>query len=193
MESKVVVKLKNQHINLPMLDKYRKITTEQLNNTHLNPELVPLIEKIIYNQIEKRNEMLNESSVKLSNDKLIRLYVEYSRHILANLSLDPIFTDNPNNYLCSEINSGAIEIENLFEMSPQQLFPEFWTTYTNEFQQYAENLVKGMEPNSTDHTCKKCKNNKTYTYMAQIRSCDEGMSLMIICCTLGCNTKWCIK
>jgi len=189
---KITIRVKAPENSLPILDKYRKITLEHLSNSPLKPELVKSVERVIFEHVQSLN-LGHLRNGDVGHMSIIRLYIESSRHIISNLSQNEIFTDNPNPYLYNELNEGRISVNELFKMTPQELYPDNWKSYANDFKQYAENLIKGMESNSNDHVCKKCKGNKTYTYMAQIRSCDEGMSLMIVCCTLGCNTKWCIK
>ena len=43
------------------------------------------------------------------------------------------------------------------------------------------------------YTCTKCNNNKTFVEQKQLRSQDEGMTIIIKCCISGCKNKWTIN
>ena len=138
------------------------------------------IEQSIYNYTVK-NVTSDDTSLAFKRfymDKCISLY-------------DNINTKSyiKNKNLLKKIKKNEIDIINIAEYTPQQLFPEHWNNLIDKKNKEHEIMYsKTLYPSTDQFTCHKCKKNECTYYQLQVRSADEPMTTFITC--LNCNFKW---
>jgi DNA-directed RNA polymerase subunit M/transcription elongation factor TFIIS len=162
----------------PQIDRVIK----HLSSTQLKKEYVVPLEKAIRYKAQKDYIALKKDN--FETYKLIYMY--YARHIIANLRED---NSIQNSGLITRINSGALSVSQLTELTPQEMYPERWQTYIEKKLLDIINLTKEPEATSTRYQCARCHRNKCSYYESQDRSADEPMTVHITCCY--CGKKWC--
>lgn len=110
-------------------------------------------------------------------------YMNKAMTITNNLS------DAKNPYLREKLADGSITVEQLPDMSPQQLFPDIWKPHIQALKLKEEkSLNQKVLPMSNRFTCPKCKHKECVYHQLQIRSGDEASTLFLRC--LKCNNNW---
>lgn len=148
----------------------RERCAEKLNKIIKNKKLSSQVEESIYNYSS------NNSQKYLI--KIVSLY--------ANL-------DNKskigNKNLLKRLKKKEINVENIANMTPQEIFPEHWKEIKERRQLHQDFLYKKMpESFSTFYTCGRCKKKKVSYYQMQTRSADEPMTVFYRC--IECGNKW---
>ena len=155
----------------------RNDAVKSLNNIFKNNKQSKLLEDNIYNfslNFCKENN-LNESLYEVYNHKL--------DDIICNLDAN---NEVKNDYLLKSIKNKDININDLVNMSPQELFPNKWKLILDKIN-YIEYKKKNMATTNI-FTCKKCGKKKCSFYQLQTRSADEPMTTFVNC--LVCGSSW---
>lgn len=120
------------------------------------------------------------------NKKFIDVYINKSRSLFANLSIN---THVNNNTLLDRLKSNEITPYNLSFINFIEIFPENWKTLLDEKHNYEKSLCasnKGIVTNQ--FKCGRCKQKECEYYELQTRSADEAMTIFISC--LNCGKRW---
>ena len=183
MSLKLKVSLKSNSVHQDELNEYRTHVLSLLEDLNIPDDTSRRLEEAMYQYSEKEYNSRNYRDM----NRLILLYKDIARNIVDNLDATNYIG---NDYLYKAILSGEVLPEDVPEMSPDKMFPKIWTDYNKKFQQKVLEATKDLESNSVLYKCGKCGNNKTYVEQKQIRSQDEGMTIIITCCISGCGNKW---
>lgn len=152
---------------------------------------IELINKFIKN-IETSSK-IEESIYKFSinnnfEDKIINeLYIIKSKEIYDNIN--PSILQNYE--LLSLISNEKINISNIAQLKPWELFPSLWKNEYNSIKKDTEiSLSKKPAKHSTQFKCAKCKKNNCSYVEVQLRSADESASIFVTCLNENCNNTW---
>jgi transcription elongation factor S-II len=137
-------------------------------------------------------------SMKICEDKCIDFSNEdddlYFRRQYMNKMITLYNNLNPNSYvknpyLLPAIESGEVDIEQLPNLTPVQLFPDHWKPYIDK-QNAREMVYKSLQEQVTTDIfqCGRCKKNRCTYYQLQTRGTDEPMTTFITC--IECGHKW---
>ena len=131
------------------------------------------IEDTIYKKYSFRNSILE--------------YEAKSRQLALNLDKNSYIK---NNYLLPSIIGGNITIEQLVNLTPQELFPERWEKTIQENNELLKKQIEGSKARATTDMfiCGKCKKRECTYYEQQTRSADEPMTKFINC--VNCGHQW---
>ena len=140
----------------------------------------------------------------LLSEKLENSIYEYSSNYVENNNLkdykDEIYnhklndiinnldqnSDIKNDYLLNAVKSNDIDINNIVNLKPNNLFPKKWKEIIDKLN-WLEYKKKNMA--TTDiFLCKKCGHRKCTFYQLQTRSADEPMTTFVNC--LVCGSSW---
>lgn len=121
-----------------------------------------------------------------ASDVFVQGYLGKARSLYANLHKQS-YIANP--HLLHRVLSGEFPPHELASMPPDRLFPEQWEDLIHREILRNEEAYEFKEvPKTSMVTCGKCKGNKiTYVEM-QLRSGDEGMTMLYKCIT--CGHRW---
>jgi len=134
------------------------------------------IEKSIYNF---SCNYVKENSVE---EILDEIYLNKFNDILVNIDKEQL----KNEYLLDAILCGAINIDNIANLPPQNLYPKNWKKIIDR-----KNLIEDKKKNMATTNifqCRKCKKRKCSVYQMQTRSADEPMTTFVNC--LICGASW---
>ena len=155
-------------------------------NTLLNDiDLSKKIENSIYNYT------INQSKKKgieldIENKYFLRIYVNKIISLYNNLDKDSYIKNN--NFYDKVIN-GEIDIENIANLTPQEINSEHWKKYLDKQNAVDEFLYSRTVGTRTDeYKCVRCKGRECTYYQMQVRCSDEPMTTFINC--LNCGNKW---
>jgi len=166
-------------------DNLRLSIVEHFQNLIKDEIICRRIEKSIYNY-----------TIHLSNKKLIKknwnniifknLYISKVRSIYSNIE--------GNNYihninLKDKILKGQIDIDNIANLSPLDIFPEKWKELI-DIKIKKDKLKYKLKPEAMTNVfkCRKCGSRSCSYYEVQTRSADEPMTQFINC--LDCGNRW---
>lgn len=167
----------NSNFREKIVEKYDLI----IKNTTISTNL----EKVIYDwavtEIEKKGMTMDKS-----NDLFYKIYLNKNMHIYANISAS---CSIKNNYLLKNIINDEINLENIPNMTPQNIFPDHWRNLQEKQKAKDEFLyLKKPEAATDEFKCSRCKERKCTYYELQTRSIDEPMTKFIRC--LVCDNRW---
>lgn len=153
-----------------------------LGQTDLDKELVFPLERAIKNKTVRDVEKLfQEKNFNIFKD----IYMNNARHIIENLKM----SNQINNVeLIDKVNFKQITIEQLVELSPEEMHKSRWQQLLEKKELDVKKLVTDPEATSELFWCSRCHRNKTRYFQRQDRSADEPMTIHITCCYCGC--KW---
>jgi hypothetical protein len=162
------------HINLFPKKERTKSTCQKLS---IN------LEKSIFNftidQLKMENQFLNRH--------FQTMYVAKACSIYINLDINNSLLNN--NYLLPAILSGKINLLELVNFGPDQMFPEKYNQLVKD--NVEEIFVSGQSDIPEDyigaHKCSRCKSWRTTYYLLSVRKADEAQSVFVTC---HCGHKW---
>lgn len=173
-------------------------------NETQNAELKIIRQKIVkkFNEIidKKKSKIIEESCYQYVIDKLRNknLLVFYNNNFKLIYMNKVIFIYNnlnknskvvQNNYLYDKVMKNEIDLKNIANLKPEDIFPENWKTYINKKKAVTNFLYKENKYIITDeYRCSRCKKRKCTYYTMQTRSCDEPETIIITC--LECHYTW---
>ena len=137
---------------------------------------------------EKLEKSIYDYSLKYIESNNLKDYKnEIYNHKLSDIinNLDEN-SDIKNKYLLNAIKSNDIDICNVVNLEPNNLYPEKWKEIIDRLN-WLEYKKKNMA--TTDiFLCKKCGCRKCTFYQLQTRSADEPMTTFVNC--LVCGSSW---
>ncbi|MEO0236760.1 MAG: hypothetical protein ABIN35_00810 [candidate division WOR-3 bacterium] len=175
----------SQIVNQPtndFLKPYRDKVLENLPKTGLNSDLVIPLENSIYQQTMKIIDGLQQ---KYNYELIKNIYMYNARHIIDNLRKD---SQIGNTELVDKVNSGQITVQQLVELTPEEMHPNRWQHLIDKKNLEIKKLTTDPEATSSLFWCSRCHRNKTTYFERQDRSADEPMTIHITCCY--CGHKW---
>ena len=156
--------------------KYIKTKQQPKKNEKLQAEQ---IENSIFNYVKKHN---------INDENAFRdVYIQVAQHLYENIN--PNVLDNKN--FIKRIQNNEIDLDNIVNLKPWEVFPERWSKLTEE--QTKEDKIsftKTPVANTTQFTCGKCKQNFCSYYEMQTRSSDEPMTIFVTCLNEACGHFW---
>ncbi len=155
----------------------RNDAIKSLNCIFKNNKQSKLLEDNIY------NFSLNFCEQNNLNENLYEVYYHKLDDIICNLDKN---NEIKNDYLLDSIKNKDVDINELVNMSPQELFPNKWKLILDKIN-YIEYKKKNMATTNI-FTCKKCGKKKCSFYQLQTRSADEPMTTFVNC--LVCGSSW---
>ena len=154
---------------------------ECINNEGLSSNM----EKSVYNwtvkEVEKKGEIIEK------NEELFkRLYMNKVLQLYQNIN--PA-SSLKNDYLLKNILNGTIDVNDLPNLTPQDLFPSHWEKL-KEKQKATDEFIYFKKPEAAtdEFKCSRCKGRKCTYYELQTRSIDEPMTKFVRC--LLCDHRW---
>jgi len=165
------------NLRLLIVNKFQKIINDEI--------ICRRIEKSIYNY-----------TINLSNKKLIKknwkniifknLYISKVRSIYSNIDGNN-YIQNTN--LKEKILNNKIDIDNIANLSPFDIFPEKWKELI-DMKIKKDKLKYKLKPEAMTNVfkCRKCGSRSCSYYEVQTRSADEPMTQFINC--LDCGNRW---
>ena len=120
------------------------------------------------------------------NPAIRKIYVNKMRSLYSNIYGDGYIG---NQGLIEKIREGTLSLDNIANMSFQELFPEHWKQMMDEKYKRDKMLYEEKAEAMTDQfKCGRCKSRKCTYYELQTRSADEAMTTFITC--LNCGNRW---
>ena len=153
-----------------------------------------LTDEVRNNCINKLNNIVKNKKLSKKVEESIYCYHGNNSHIyLAKIvslysNLNPKSKIGNKNFL-KRLKKKEIDVKNIANMTPQEIFPEHWQEVIERRQLHQDFLYKKMpESFSTFYTCGRCKKKKVSYYQMQTRSADEPMTVFYRC--VECGHKW---
>jgi DNA-directed RNA polymerase subunit M/transcription elongation factor TFIIS len=148
-------------------------------------EHIRRIERSCYNytcvSADKKNVPRN-----WQNTNFIILYNIISYRVQKNLIC---CEDDPgSDYLVKKIIDGSIDVYSIGKMKSRELRPSKTREIYDDIEKRKQQKV--VKKYSTQHECFKCHGRKTTEVELQLRSLDEGSTLIITCEMDNCNNVW---
>jgi DNA-directed RNA polymerase subunit M/transcription elongation factor TFIIS len=160
---------------------------KKLSMTDQN-RIVRKIERSCYNRTCKFAEG-SGIPTNWENQDFINYYNILTNKLQYNIEVDE--NDEKSSLLTTRICNNEIDIDLIAYMSSRELQPhkseEIYDIINTRKQQRIETKT------STQHQCFKCGNWKTTEQEYQIRSLDEGSTILVQCESEGCSNKWSIS
>ena len=158
-----------------------EIFTTLLRDKKLSQRIEESIFKNVF-ELAKERRVLK----KWDNPIFKKMYVNKARSIYTNLKSDSYVK---NVKLAQNIKKKKFDIDNIGEMSYQELYPEHWKKLLDEKFKREKVMYEEKEEAMTDQfKCGRCKSRKCTYYELQTRSADEGMTTFITC--INCGNRW---
>ena len=143
---------------------------ELLNDKKLSQRIEESIFRNVF-ELAKERRVLK----KWDNPIFKKMYVNKARSIYTNLKEDSYVK---NVKLAHNIKKKKFDIDNIGEMSYQELYPEHWKKLLDEKFKREKVMYEEKEEAMTDQfKCGRCKSRKCTYYELQTRSADEGMTI----------------
>lgn len=139
------------------------------------------IEESIYNY--SNYQYANEINDNELTDAFSSIYNYKFNDILNNIDSNSHIN---NTYLLNEIKKNNIDLTNICNLSPDELYPTNWAKIKEKNNKINE--CKNMITTTDEYFCKKCKTKNCKYYEKQTRSADEPMTTFIEC--INCGNKW---
>jgi len=153
-----------------------------LGKTCLNKELIIPLEQAIKNKAKTDvGKLFQEDNFNTYKD----IYTTIARHIIENLKSN---NEINNIELIDKVNGGHITVEQLVELSPEEMYTDRWQTLIEKKILDATKLTSDPEATSELFWCSRCHRNKTTYFQRQDRCADEPMTIHITCC--HCGHRW---
>ena len=157
------------------------IFIQLINDSKLSQRIEESIFKNVF-ELAKERRVLR----KWDNPIFMKMYVNKARSIYTNLKEDSYVK---NVKLSQKIRKKKFDIDNIGEMSYQELYPEHWKKLLDEKFKREKVMYEEQEEAMTDQfRCGRCKSRKCTYYELQTRSADEGMTTFITC--INCGNRW---
>jgi DNA-directed RNA polymerase subunit M/transcription elongation factor TFIIS len=157
----------------------------KLNKKLTDKKLSISLENSIYeyskNECDKKGFLSN-----WDNENFKRYYLHKLLSIYYNINTE---SSVKNSTLIKNLKSKTINVCDVVNMTPYEMFPEHWSQL-REKQQATDEFLYFRKPdiNTDEYKCGKCKQRKCTYYELQTRSADEPMTTFILC--LECGNKW---
>lgn len=156
---------------------------ESLLTCDVREECANKLNKVIKNK--KLSSQVEESVYNYSNNNSQKYLIKIVS-LYANLNKK---SKIGNKNLLKRLKKKEIDVKNIANMTPQEIFPEHWQGIIERRKLHQDFLYKKMpESYSTFYTCGRCKKKKTTYYQMQTRSADEPMTVFFRC--VECGNKW---
>jgi DNA-directed RNA polymerase subunit M/transcription elongation factor TFIIS len=137
------------------------------------------IENSVFNYVNNTN--INDSQT------FQNLYLQVAHNLYENINPDIIGNKN----LIQKIRNDEIDLDNIANLHPWQIFPERWTKFTEQQEKEDKiSMTKTPVANTTQFTCSKCKRNLCSYFEMQTRSSDEPMTIFVTCLNEECGHFW---
>lgn len=172
----------NNELFASQITPYVEKIIEVLGKTQLRQDLVIPLEKAIRNKTKSDVEKLFQEDC---FNTYKNIYMTNARHIIENLK-----TNNQINNieLIEKVNNNTITIEQLVELTPEDMYNERWKPLIEKKLLDINKLTSDPEATSDLFWCSRCHRNKTTYFERQDRSADEPMTIHITCCY--CGRRW---
>jgi transcription elongation factor S-II len=162
-----------------------KCTNIFIANLTLSKNSCVILEKSIYKYACKEAEHRNLIT-KWNNLPFKKIYINKIRSMYTNLNKKSYVG---NHSLIKKIKDKKINIEDLPNMTSQELFPEHWKKMMDSKYKRDQHLYEEKAEAMTDQfKCGRCKSRECTYYELQTRSADEAMTTFITC--LNCGNRW---
>jgi DNA-directed RNA polymerase subunit M/transcription elongation factor TFIIS len=154
---------------------------------HINKqeEHIRRIERSCYNHTcvsaDKKNVPRN-----WQNTNFIILYNIIAYRVQKNLIYNK--GDPGSDYLVKKIIDGTIDVYSIGKMKSRDLRPSKTQELYDDIEKRKQQKI--VKKYSTQHECFKCRGRKTTEVELQLRSLDEGSTLIITCEMDNCNNVW---
>lgn len=137
------------------------------------------IENSVFNYVNNTN--INDSQT------FQNLYLQIAHNLYENINPDIIGNKN----FIERIRNDEIDLDNISNLHPWEIFPERWTKFTQEQEKEDKiSMTKTPVANTTQFTCSKCKRNLCSYFEMQTRSSDEPMTIFVTCLNEECGHFW---
>ena len=123
------------------------------------------------------------------NCLFVHIYNMVTYRVQTNLSWSA--GDEGSDYLIARVVAGDIDVEALGGAASRELRPARTKAMYDEIEERKNQIV--AKRYSTQHECSKCGKRKTTEVEVQLRSLDEGSTLIITCGFDNCNNVWRIR
>jgi DNA-directed RNA polymerase subunit M/transcription elongation factor TFIIS len=148
-----------------------------------NIDISTMIEESIYNYVVTR---LSSNTCIWTIRDFKRLYMNKCITLYNNLDKDGYLK---NGNFIDRVHNNDIDISNIANMLPQEIFPEHWKTLIDKKNATDDFLYEDKKVATTDQfKCGMCKKRKCTHYILQTRSADEPSTIFIEC--VNCGNKW---
>ncbi len=169
------------------LHKNRNITFNKLKSVLDSDETCKEIEESIYKYTRRRAKD-NCIPITFDNNKFTIIYMNKLMNIFLNLKEDSYIK---NNELKQNILANKINIKEIANLTPQELFYDRWEKFLTKKKANEEFICSiGKAFITKEFTCKRCLKNETSYYQLQTRSSDEPMTTFVKCINCGNNWKF---
>jgi len=158
-----------------------------LNSINKNKQerLIELIERSCYNQTCTKADEENIPK-NWQNRLFCQLYNMITYKVQTNLLYCK--TDSGSDYLIKQILANDYNINNIAKLSSRELRPDRSDKIHEEIEKRRQQKIN--KKISAQHECFKCGGRKTTETEVQMRSLDEGSTLIIRCEMENCNNVW---
>lgn len=148
-------------------------------------EIIRKIERSCYNytctSADKKNVPRN-----WEHENFRTLYNITTYRVQENISYSK--EDPGSNYLIDRIIAGNFDLNNIGKMKSRELRPEKTKNIYDDIERRKQQKI--VKKYSTQHECFKCGGRKTTEVELQLRSLDEGSTLIITCEMDNCTNVW---
>jgi DNA-directed RNA polymerase subunit M/transcription elongation factor TFIIS len=120
------------------------------------------------------------------NDNFRTLYNIITYRVQKNMVCS--HEDPGSDYLIDKITKGEFDVNNIGKMKSRELRPEKTKDIYDDIEKRKQQKI--VKKYSTQHECFKCGERRTTEVQLQLRSLDEGSTLIITCEMDNCSNVW---
>ena len=123
------------------------------------------------------------------NYLFVHIYNMVTYRVQANLAWSE--SDKGSDYLIDRVVKGIVDVEAIGGFESRELRPAKTIAMYDEINERKNQIV--TKKYSTQYECSKCWGRKTTEVEVQLRSLDEGSTLIVTCEMDNCNNVWKIR